>query len=97
MSTRVSACCVTSTGKAIASDSAMTLAALTSPGSAVRKLPKSTTLNTSRESVGRDRYHGSSHIRESMSHAIQVTPERARAKTRIPVERIMSTLPRANP
>lgn len=59
----------------------MTLTPLTRPGIDVRTFPNRTNLNTSRASLGSERYQGSSHMRGSISQAIQTCPRRARAET----------------
>lgn len=88
VSTRPRACSVCSTSNARASERATTLTPLTSPGIVVRKLPNSTISNTCRASLGSPRYHGSSHMRGSMSHAIQRWLHRTRrqSETRVPFD-----------
>jgi len=83
MSARFRAASVCSTVNATASESATTLTPLASPGMDVRTFPNRTNLNSSRASLGRPRYHGSSHMRGSMSQAIQV-PLRWNAETTAP-------------
>jgi len=81
MSARFKACSVCSTVNASPSESATTLTPLTRPGMDVRTFPNRQNENTSRASLGSERYHGSSHLRGSMSQAIQTCPRRVSAET----------------